>query len=466
MKNKFLSLALAIAMCLGQTVPAFAAGATLTEIVSEDTWYGFFDGYTHTISGFHDGITWIGVAFRGYGAVDANGKIIVEPGTYKDAKEFSDGVAWAKRDSLWCAVDTDGRELFTLNSNDMGGNNPGNFQDGLAKIYSKEAGAYGYVDKTGELVIPFEHNFNAGDFHDGLAVVYDSANAYYGYMDKTGKTVIACQYGSAKDFVDGFAAVQMGNRWTLIDEAGKEVVPQEYSYIIESWPDNISSQAAMVRSNNGGKRSFVNKSGQIVSGDYDEARAFAGGMAVVKKDNKYGYVNEAGVLAIPCTLDHYDTFIDGYARISTDGHGACNIIDKTGQVTASLPKEIGLYARNAGNGCFRIQSSESGRTRYGLIDYTGKEIVPCQYALIGDEGLWGTNDPDFQTFSGGVAAVKNFEGKWGFVDTTGAEIVPCQYREVNYTDEPGIFVVHRDGVIDKASILKSSGWIAPSNGQP
>ncbi len=53
-----------------------------------------------------------------------------------------------------------------------------------------------------------------------------------------------------------------------------------------------------------------------------------------------------------------------------------------------------------------------------------------------------------------VAPVKNFDGKWGFVDTTGAEIVPCKLNWIEYTEEPGIFVVnHFNGENRTASFI-------------
>lgn len=457
MKKRLLSLALTLVLCQGLlAVPVSAASATMTEIVSEDTYERFLDGYKYSIRDFHEGITWHGsLSGRFYGAFDSTGKIIVEPCTYYEVKEFSDGVAWAARDNMWYAVDQNGYELFGINYKDIGGEyNLNNFHDGLARIYDQETKAYGYVDKTGKVVIPFEHNERAGDFHDGLAVVYDSANAFFGYMDKTGKVVIPCQYSAAKDFENGFGAVMQGRRWTLIDTTGRELIPQEYE--IRDGGLSCTPEVARVYQSGSGY-AFVNKFGQIVSGGYGETGPFADGMAWVKQGDKYGFVNESGVLVIPCTLQATTDFLDGYAIESTDGNGARNIIDKTGRVTAVISSDIGLYLTHAGNGCFRIRSSESGRTRYGFIDYTGREIVPCKYALVGQEGIWGTNNLDFLPFSGGVAAVKDFDGKWGFVDTSGTEIVPCQYQEINYTSEPGVFeaVGESNG---GTSILKSSGW--------
>ena len=120
MRKRLLSLALALVLSLGLTVPAAAAGATLTEVMSVETYASFLEGlggYVYGIRGFHDGITWHGAPIaHSYGAFDANGRIIVEPNTYWEVLGFSEGVAWAKRNNqnTWTAVDNTGRELFTL----------------------------------------------------------------------------------------------------------------------------------------------------------------------------------------------------------------------------------------------------------------------------------------------------------------------------------------------------------------
>ncbi|MCI9677440.1 MAG: hypothetical protein HFF77_00510 [Oscillospiraceae bacterium] len=449
MRKKLLSLALALVLCLGLTVPA--AAATMTEIVSPETYYSFCEWAGYTIEGFHEGITWRGHSGgSGYGAFDKNGNIIIPPHSYAiesdpTVMDFSDGAAWARKDNRWHAVDNTGKYLFTLEKNLVPEEDgKSDFHEGLARVYDKETKKYGYVDKTGKVVIPFEHDYRAGNFYDGLAVTYDATNAYYGYMDKTGKVVIPCQYANARHFVNGFAVVQLGNRQTVIDTTGKDLLPQDYSYRSNNWPEDISSEVVPMYQKDSFHYgyAFVNKSGQIVSGGYDFVWGFANGMALVQKDDKYGYVNEAGVLVIPCQYISVSAFefCDGYALVNSH-----SIIDKTGKVTGTTNNS----AVNAGNGCFRISSSESGRRRYGFIDYTGREIVSCKYAEVKD-------------FSGGVAAVKTFDDKWGFVDTTGAEVVPCTLTEVEYTDEPGVFVVKNFNGDGKMSIIKSSGWTEPS----
>ncbi len=451
MRKRLLSLALVLALCLGLTVPAAAAGATFKEIISPDTYPETYDNFRARacigVEGFHEGVSWLGNPSSG--ASDTDGNIIIPPNTYDGTKAFSEGVAWAHRDSVWHAVDITGKELFTLDEgltidyNSSG--HKSDFHDGLAKVINRETGKYGFVDKTGKVVIPIEHSkYGSGGepFHDGLALVYDSANAYYGYIDRTGKLVIPYQYAEATSFKNGFGRVKLGNRWTVIDTTGKELLPQTYKIPMNGDRDICAEAIVVINGSN--HVGFMNRAGQIVSEGYEALYPFSNGMACVYKDGKFGYVNEAGVLAIPCQYSAESEFIDGYAAVKVDD--GYIIIDKTGKVTGTSKfSEIDAL----GNGCFQIWSKESGRLRYGVIDYTGREIVSPKYSSI-------------ENFSGGVAAVKDFDGKWGFVDTTGAEIVPCKLKWVEYTNEPGIFVVNNYNDDGRPSVIKSSGWTEPA----
>ncbi len=118
------------------------------------------------------------------------------------------------------------------------------------------------------------------------------------------------------------------------------------------------------------------------------------------------------------------------------------------------------------------------RGRYGVIDTTGKIIIPIiwQYASIFRNGLAfvQTMGPDSKTgfmnkanklviplkyedcylgFSEGVAAVK-LNGKWGFIDVNDDTAIPFLYDEVTAFKD-GFAVVKQNkkyGVIDKTGI--------------
>jgi hypothetical protein len=105
--------------------------------------------------------------------------------------------------------------------------------------------------------------------------------------------------------------------------------------------------------------------------------------------------------------------------------------------------EVETYSRPFSDGLTPV-----GRNgRWGFINRTGAETVPCKYGKIGNfieelalvrlNGKYGYVDTggkevipckydDASDFSGGCARVKR-NGKYGFIDHSGDEIIPCIY---------------------------------------
>jgi hypothetical protein len=68
----------------------------------------------------------------------------------------------------------------------------------------------------------------------------------------------------------------------------------------------------------------------IVPCDYDFVRDFIGGIAAVKKNGKWGYINKKGRVMISCKYDRVTPFKDGLAMVSKDG--VWSIINELGGV--------------------------------------------------------------------------------------------------------------------------------------
>lgn len=84
----------------------------------------------------------------------------------------------------------------------------------------KQDGRYGYIDKTGNIVI--EPQFNSPSiFSEGLAAV--KIDGKYGYINKTGKIVIEARFERALQFSAGLASVYVDDKRGYIDSTGEHV---------------------------------------------------------------------------------------------------------------------------------------------------------------------------------------------------------------------------------------------------
>ena len=118
--------------------------------------------------------------------------------------------------------------------------------------------------------------------------------------------------------------------------------------------------------------------GGLVNGFiFDEAENFLDGMARVKLNDMYGFINAQGQLTVPLIYDECGYFSDGFARVKKGG-------------------------------------------KWGLVNKAGVAVVPVRYDDVG-------------MFHEGLVSVQN-DGKWGYVDMNGYEVIPPQYGFETYRD--------------------------------
>ncbi len=127
---------------------------------------------------------------------------------------------------------------------------------------------------------------------------------------------------------------------------------------------------------------------------YDYAGVFSDGLAAVKKDGKYGYIDATGKVVVPLIYDNAGVFSDGLAIVEKGGKYGC--IDQTGKEVIPISL-IYDYVYAFSDGLAKVRKND----KYGCIDVTGKEVIPCIYDLVYE-------------FSGGLVKVEK-DGKCGYI---------------------------------------------------
>jgi hypothetical protein len=152
---------------------------------------------------FSEGL--VPVSIKGkWGFMDRTGKLAIEP-KFEDAEDFSEGLApvKVKGEVVWCPADSSGNRA------------------GATMLY-------GYVDKTGKMVIPAMFN-SAAPFSEGLAVVSKCDESYF--IDRTARTVISRGFRYASSFSGGLASVETMTEGGLVegyvDKTGKKIWPAD-----------------------------------------------------------------------------------------------------------------------------------------------------------------------------------------------------------------------------------------------
>lgn len=93
-------------------------------------------------------------------------------------------------------------------------------------------GKYGFLDKTGNVVIPFEYDV-AHEFIEDRALVMKKGKGltdYYGFVDLDGNIIAEINYDYAEDFSEGFALVRKNDHFGHINLLGEIAIPIIYEY--------------------------------------------------------------------------------------------------------------------------------------------------------------------------------------------------------------------------------------------
>lgn len=159
--------------------------------------------YTHALS-FKEGVAAVFEEDSGYHYVDSNGKIAID-GVFSSADDFRDGIAPVTLSGEnSCRYLTRAGKVLALDAG------VGCCGEGMFPF--RENGAYGFANAVGEPVIAAQYRATGG-FSEGLAAVKSLDK--WGYIDKSGKVVIPFIFSVAYSFSGGRAVVEIPKSQTF-----------------------------------------------------------------------------------------------------------------------------------------------------------------------------------------------------------------------------------------------------------
>jgi len=287
---------------------------------------------------------------------------------------------------------------------------------------------WGYVNIEGKYEINPQFS-SAGFFIDNIALV---ANAdKYGYIDEKGKFLINPQYKYASDFSEGLAAVVPENgKIKYIDKKGEikiELKDAEFA-------GNFHNGLAKVKIND--QWGFIDNTGKIIiNPQFYQVIDFTDGLAAFSKKNEkdeilWGYIDKAGKIVINAQFKSVEPFTEGLAAVTIDGK-QFGYIDKTGKYIINPQfEEVTSF--------FNEMAAIKQGNSFGIINKEGKIIINPQFDEI---NLPASND---------LIAVQS-DGKWGYIDMEGKYIINPQFEEAtNFLGKIAIVkFADKIGFIDK-----------------
>lgn len=316
-----------------------------------------------------------------YGLQDATGKVVV-PAKYKRIEPL-------------------GRDLFAF----------------------KETTEYGMMDAKGIILIEPRYNMIYGFNEYGIAVVEEDAPSdkviyvvqyLYGAIDTKGHEVFEPQFQKIKKFDHNNVAVyQHQDKYGLLNGSGSIISAARWDDVGFKFND-----LGLLHVTIEGKEGYVNSKGEvIIPVEYDNIDNFSQygmegkweALAVATKNGKSGFIDLNGKVAIPLEYDAVMAFSNGLAGVRKDE--LWGFINTDNQMVIHPQfDEVGWFS-----GCDQEPLTYFAlNKKYGYMDMDGKVVIDAVY-------------DDADGFSEGLAAVK-IKKKWGFIDKEGKEVIPFIYK--------------------------------------
>ena len=313
-----------------------------------------------------------------YGLIDARGRTIIEP-KYTSITRFSEGYAVARDIEMnELLIDSLGNEISCpskFSISDLIGDQF--YTEGI--MCFQEGHKWGVLDESGIEHVTAEYD-ELYQCNNGWIVLGDprwkKSDCEYVVCDKNGHTYKSDQ----QPMIFGrFLAMSQNDKYGVIDQNGKIILPFEYDYIDKSYSyRGIIEEKYLYAQKGVIHEVYDNMCNLLLSLECPEGLSFGGyrdGIAVIRDEesNYYGYINDKGEVLAGCLYDssslenmylndftETDLISDGYAMLCIGDR--CGYVNKEGKIVVPLIYNI-------------IVPFYDG-TIYGLKqDHTWEEIV-------------------------------------------------------------------------------------------
>lgn len=230
------------------------------------------------------------------GLMDKNFNMAIQPYFYSLRMMGDNGLVAAKRtdDSKWEYVNAKGDTKIPAMydySDD--------FKDGLAIIQLNNK--RGAINKAGDFIIQPIYENGLWNMGKGLIGFYDK-NEKAGILDKNGNTIVPTMYYDLDNVSDGLILFEGKNKYGYLDTKGNVVIPEMY-YTARPFYEGL---AWVKQSNNSKYYQCIDKNNQIVfrlgEDEYPET-GFHNGLALIKTENGYKYIDTKGSLIYAWSYD-------------------------------------------------------------------------------------------------------------------------------------------------------------------
>lgn len=245
------------------------------------------------------------------------------------------------------------------------------FSEGLAVVTQGEQ--QGYINAKGEIVIAPQY-YKADAFQNGLARVMKTILSEYEFISSEGEVVLTGKDFMVSHFREGLINCKDQRGWGFINRAGDFIIPPVYKYARPFYEGKAAvapKKGVDGKANTKNRYGFINKVGELIIPPLFEGAdiRFSEGLCAVW-DKGFGFIDEKGVVVVPCKLDYADHFSEGLAVFKPKGR-----------------KDLYGYIDKGGNVVIPPMFSTADSFDHGLASVTvGKAYEDFRYGYINKKG--------------------------------------------------------------------------------
>lgn len=184
-----------------------------------------------------------------------------------------------------------------------------------------------------------------------------------------------------------------------------------------------------------GKWGAVNERGEwMFEVEFDEIKTRYEGGHFLRKNGKMGFCDSKGVVTIDFLYDELENYSSSWDGAKAKIDNKWGYVDGEGNIVVPVEYD---YVSLDGNGMIGVKKDG----KYGFYNINDGLIIPIEYDYV--HSCFTSSHPN--------EAVANRNETWGVINTQGATVLPFVYDSISI-DAPNEYRVHKDGlsgIIDK-----------------
>ena len=234
----------------------------------------------------------------------------------------------------------------------------------------------GVIDLDGKVVLPFDNPYGAIYASRPGRTVFVANPRDHGawrLVSADGKTTLAGPYKDLRPLAPGFYGVSKGGKFGVVDEQGREVQPPVFDSVYAfGWP----VKTVMGYEAQGQNGFFDAKGRKITEARYGDPTAY-GKLVLAPRDGGQWLIDtETGTERAVAFDDLGEPLPDGARVARHDEKETRGLVDAQGKDLVAQ----GGYAWLAWGGPGLVAFRRQADAPCGYMDYSGKEVIPPQFA--------------------------------------------------------------------------------------